>query len=76
MIVLALVCALVIALLTGALVLYQSKAMWHMNSPNARAWNATLNTTATFGVNIIPIIIIVIIVAFFYFVRFGRMGFG
>ena len=55
--------ALVVALLGGALVLYQTEAMWDMDSPNARAWNATLNATATFGVNVIPLIIIVVIVA-------------
>jgi hypothetical protein len=30
------------------------------SSPNAATWNATLNTTATFGVNIIPLFIVVI----------------
>jgi len=35
--------------------------MWDMDSPNAQSWNATLNTSATFGVNIIPILIIIIV---------------
>jgi len=52
-----------VALLGGVLVLFESKAMWDMTSPNAMAWNATLNTTATFGFNIIPILIIVILLA-------------
>ena len=64
MIVLALVCALVIALLGGALVLYGTEAMWHMDSPNARAWNATLNATATWGISVIPLIVLVIGAAF------------
>jgi len=55
---------LIVALLGGALVLFQTQAMWDMDSPNAQSWNATLNTTATFGVNIIPMIIIIIVVAF------------
>ena len=60
---LAIGCALVVALLGGAIVLFQSKAMWDMDSPNAQSWNATLNTTATFGINIIPILIMVIVLA-------------
>ena len=76
MIALALVSAMVIALLGGALALYQSKAMWTMDSPNARAWNATLNCTATFGFNIIPILIIIIGVALIALFRFGSLGFG
>ena len=55
---------MIVALLGGALVLFQTQAMWDMDSPNAQSWNATLNTTATFGVNIIPMIIIIIVVAF------------
>jgi len=58
---LAMGCMLVVALLTGALVLYETKALWHMDSPNAIAWNATLNGTAT-GFDIIPIFIIVIVI--------------
>jgi len=60
---LAIGCALVVALLGGAIVLFQSKAMWDMDSPNAQSWNATLNTTATFGINIIPIFIVIIVLA-------------
>jgi hypothetical protein len=52
----------VVALLGGTIILFQTEAMWHMDSPNAQAWNATYNTTATFGFNIMPIIIIIIIV--------------
>jgi len=75
MVVLAVVFGLVVALLTGSLVLYQTKAMWKMDSPNAHAWNATLNATATFGVNVIPLIIIVIVVAFGLMVTCGSRGF-
>ena len=55
--------ALVVALLGGALILYTTEAMWEMDSPNAQSWNATFNTSATFGFNIIPIVIIVIAAA-------------
>ena len=58
---LAIGCALVVALLGGAIVLFQSEAMWDMTSPNAQAWNATLNCSATAGFNIIPIFIMVIV---------------
>jgi len=54
-------CMLVVALLFGVIVLYESTALWRMDSPNAIAWNATLNGTAT-GFDIIPIFIIVIVV--------------
>ena len=52
--------ALVVALLGGTIVLFQTEAMWDMTSPNAQSWNATLNATATFGFNVIPIFIIII----------------
>jgi len=54
-------CMLVVALLFGVIVLYKTTALWHMDSPNAVLWNATLNGTAT-GFDIIPIFIVVIIV--------------
>lgn len=54
-------CALVVALLGGAIVLFQTEAMWDMDSPNAQSWNATLNCSATMGVNIIPIFIVIIV---------------
>ena len=76
MITLALVSALIVALLSGALILFESKAMWGMNSPNARAWNATLNCSATYGFSIIPIIILIIGVAFICLCKFGSAGFG
>jgi len=75
MIALALVCALVVALLSGTLVLFQSKAMWSMDSPNARAWNATFNTTATMGLNIIPVVLLIICVAFVCMCLAGARGF-
>ena len=75
MIALAIGCALVIALLSGTLVMYTSQEMWHMDSPSARAWNATLNTTATFGINIIPLIILIIGAAFLGLGMFSRSGF-
>ena len=53
--------ALVVALLGGTIVLFQTEVMWDMDSPNAQSWNATLNTTATFGINIIPMLIIIIV---------------
>jgi len=50
--------------LGGALVLFQTKALWDMDSPNACAWNATMNGTATvFSTDGIFMIFIVIIVA-------------
>jgi len=49
--------------------------MWDMDSPNAQSWNATLNTSATFGVNIIPMLIIVIIVAIVLGVTATKRGF-
>jgi len=58
---LAIACALIVALIAGALVLFESEVMWDMDSPNAQAWNATLNTSATFGINIIPMLILVVI---------------
>ena len=69
-------CALVVALLGGAIFLFQTQAMWSMDSPNARAWNATLNASATFGINIIPVFIIIIGVAIAVGVVSTRMGFG
>ena len=54
---------MVVALLGGALVLFQTEAMWDMDSPNAQSWNATLNASATFGINIIPLFIIIIVLA-------------
>ena len=61
MIVLAIVSLLVVALLGGALVLFETKAMWKMDSPNARTWNATLNASATFGISIIPLLLVAIV---------------
>ena len=53
-------CALIVALLGGTIVLFQTEAMWHMESPNAQSWNATLNGSCTFGISPIPIIILII----------------
>lgn len=75
MIALAIGCSLVISLLTGTLILYGTQEMWHMDSPNAHAWNATFNTTATFGINIIPLIILIIGAAIIGLYTFANRGF-
>jgi len=76
MIVLTIASLLVVALLGGTLFLYQTEAMWDMDSPNAQAWNATLNATATFGFNIIPIVVLVIVAFMILAVVGGCRGFG
>jgi len=43
------------------ILLFQTEALWEMNSSNAQAWNATLNCTSTFGFNIIPVLMLVIV---------------
>jgi len=43
------------------IILFQTQALWSMTSSNAMSWNATLNASATFGFNIIPILVIIII---------------
>ena len=58
----SIIAALVVALLVGAIILFETKAMWHMDSPNAMAWNATLNASAT-GFSVYPMIVLVIIAA-------------
>lgn len=72
---LAIGCALVVALLIGAIVLFETQAMWSMTSPNAQAWNATLNTTAT-GFSVYPIFIIIIVSAVILGLVSTRLGFG
>jgi len=52
------------------IVLFQTEALWGMDSPNAQSWNATLNASATFGFNIIPLLIIVIVL----FIILGTMA--
>lgn len=69
-------CLLVVALLGGMLFLYQSEAMWDMTSPNALAVNASLNGSATFGFDIIPIIILVIVAFVVLAVVNGSRGFA
>ena len=54
--------ALIVSLLGGSIILFQTEALWSMDSPNAISWNATLNTSAT-GFQVIPIFIVVIILA-------------
>jgi hypothetical protein len=76
MIVLTIASLLVVALLGGALFLYQTEAMWDMTSPNAMAFNATLNSTATFGINVIPIIVLAIMAFVILAVVSGCRGFG
>ena len=53
--------ALVVAFLGGTIFLFQTQAMWDMDSPNARTMNATLNASLTGGVSLIPIFVAVII---------------
>jgi len=67
---------LIVALLGGTLVLYQSEALWDTTSPNAMAWNATLNATSTFGINIIPLLIIIIVGAIFMGIVSTFKGYG
>jgi len=76
MIVLTIASLLVVALLGGTLLLYQTEAMWNMDSPNAQAWNATLNATATFGFNVIPLIFLVIVGFVIVAIVGGCKGFG
>ena len=53
--------ALVVAFLGGTLFLFQTQAMWSMDSPNACTMNATLNASLTGGVSVIPIFLVVIV---------------
>lgn len=76
MIALAIGCALILALLSGVIVLFETQAMWSMDSPNARAWNATLNASATFGINIIPLFIVIIILVVAVGLMATARGFG
>jgi hypothetical protein len=48
--------------------------MWDMDSPNAQAWNATLNASAT-GFNVIPIFILVIVAVLLLGIVATRAGF-
>ena len=52
---------MVVMLLAGPILLFQSKALWGMTSSNAITWNATLNTSAT-GFDVIPLFLVVILV--------------
>lgn len=57
---------LIVALLgvpIGIFIIMGSVDSYVGSSPNAVTWNATLNTSATFGVNIIPLLIVVIAIA-------------
>jgi len=56
-------------LLGGTIILFQTEAMWDMDSPNACAWNATLNASAT-GFSVIPIFLAVIVLC----VAIGSLG--
>jgi len=58
------------------ILLFQTKALWYMESENARSWNATLNTTATWGINIIPLLITIIIIFAVIMVYSTKLGFG
>jgi len=55
--------ALVAMLFAIPWIMFETHVLWDMTSPNAMAWNATLNTTASFGFNVIPIFVIIIIAA-------------
>jgi hypothetical protein len=63
-----------VALLGGTIVLFETQVMWDMDSPNAQAWNATLNASAT-GFNVIPIFILVIVAALLLGTIATRAGF-
>jgi len=54
---------LVIAFAGGITVLRQTKAIWHMNSPNAVSFNNTLNTFTSIEPIFIIIVIFFLIVA-------------
>ena len=54
-------CALIVAFLGGTLFLFQTQAMWSMDSPNARTMNATLNASLTGGISLIPLFLVVIV---------------
>lgn len=69
------ICALVIAVLGCPILLFQTEVLWDMTSPNAQTWNATLNASATFGINIIPLLIIIIVVCILVFIVAGFKGF-
>lgn len=72
---LAIGCALVVALLGGTIILFQTEAMWDMTSPNAAAWNATLNCSAT-GFSVMPIFLIIIVIAAIGGIMATYRGFG
>jgi len=67
---------LVVALLGGTIVLFQTEAMWDMDSPNAQSWNATLNGSATSGISIIPVFIVIIGSFIILGIVSTRIGFG
>ena len=48
-----------VALLGGTIVLFHTRVLWDMTSPNAVSWNATLNGTAT-GFSVIPVFLVII----------------
>ncbi|MFX0132534.1 MAG: hypothetical protein ACFFDN_02690 [Candidatus Hodarchaeota archaeon] len=65
-----------IAVIGMPIFLFQTKALWYMESPNAQSWNATLNTSSTFGIDIIPLLIIIIFTLIFVCFYATKMGFG
>ncbi|HDO19752.1 MAG TPA: hypothetical protein ENG74_03400 [Thermoplasmatales archaeon] len=62
-------------LLIGVVTLYETKELWHMESPNAVTWNATLNGTLT-GFNMVPLLIVVAVIAIALSLIATFRGFG
>ena len=68
-------CALVVALLAGTIVLFQTQVLWDMSSPNAMSWNATLNGTAT-GFGMTPIFVVIVLMMVVLGLVATTRGFG